>query len=431
MLLIRRMLVVLLCLLPMALLGQNTPADSNDHESMAALAHQIEALQQQAKDLQDKLIALQQSAAASPSAPAPGAEPDPAQVSAADISQAVTEAVHNMHGIKWRGFGEVDYKVLNQKQPELGTYGFVPGSAGNFYNGDFALFLSSQLTNRVSVVSEIVFEETDAQNYKIDLRRGLLNYDVNDHLRTSFGRFQTAIGYYNWAFRSASWLQTTADRPLTMEYASNGGILPTQGIGISATGAIFSSKLGLNYVAQYGSSDTIRPDLTGDEVVTDENNGNYLNVGLFVRPDDVPGLQIGSSYYHDQISNLPAQPTPRFNQTIVNGYLVYINRGIEFIGEGFLIRHSLIGGDSIFNTPAFYCQISKHWGRARPFFRYQYVNANVKNVIFDDVGLRAGPSFGARYELNDYFAFKAQFDRTARRGQPDLSGLHLQLAFTF
>ena len=59
------------------------------------------------------------------------------------------------------------------------------------------------------------------------------------------------------------------------------------------------------------------------------------------------------------------------------------------------------------------------------------MNASPRNIIYDDVGLRYGPSFGARYDLNDYFAFKAQFDHTLRRGLPDLNGMHLQMAVTF
>jgi hypothetical protein len=47
------------------------------------------------------------------------------------------------------------------------------------------------------------------------------------------------------------------------------------------------------------------------------------------------------------------------------------------------------------------------------------------------VSLRDGPSFGARYDLNEYLAFKVQLDHTVRRGQPDLNGLHLQLSGTF
>ena len=106
-------------------------------------------------------------------------------------------------------------------------------------------------------------------------------------------------------------------------------------------------------------------------------------------------------------------------------------RGIEFLNEGFLIRHAPIGAGETFNTSAFYSQFSKKIGPIRPFARYQYVNASVLNVIYNDIGLRAGPSFGARYDVNAYCALKVQLDHTMRRGQPDLNGLHLQLTGTF
>jgi len=440
-----------LLLVPASSWSQN--ANSSDQETIAQLVEQIKQLQQQDHDLQERIKLLE--AKQLEATPVTGANPassnisppSPEQTSAPQAPSTAPDDWRDVRGIQWRGFGEVNYKVLNQRQPELGTYGFVPGSAGNFYTGDFGLFLTARLTNKASVLSEIVFEEGDAQGYKVDLRRMLLKYDYNDHLKMSFGRYQTNIGYYNWAFRSAAWLQTTADRPLVMEYATNGGLLPTQAIGVSLTGAIPSGKLGLNYVAEYGSSDSIRPNINDNGLSTDENNSNHTNVGLFVRPDELRRLQIGTSYYHDQISNktlntlsgaqVPLPPgsmgsSARYGQTIVNAYAVYVAHGLELLNEGFLIRQDLIGGSLRFDTPAFYSQFSKQFGSMRPFFRYQYVNASSNsNSIFDDVGLRFGPSFGVRYDLNDYVAFKAQLDHIVRRGEPDLNGLHLQAAFTF
>ncbi|MGA9979562.1 MAG: hypothetical protein WBQ08_13140 [Candidatus Sulfotelmatobacter sp.] len=446
-------IVVAFLLLSSFLWAQN-PAPS-DAETIALLAQQVKALQKETMELRERVKTLEaagmkeqpapaESATAAPAAQPAQTVPEPAATGA---SSSPTPEVHNVYSIQWRGFGEADYKVLDQRQPELGTYGFVPGSQGNFYTGDFGLFLTSALTAKTSVLSEIVFEEADAQAYRIDLRRVLLKYDYNDYFKLSLGRYQTNIGYYNWAFRSAAWLQTMADRPLVMEFARNGGLLPTQAIGVSVTGAIPSGKLGLNYVAEYGSSDTKRPDINSDGLVTDENNGNQSNVGLFVRPDWLRGLQIGSSYYHDQISNnvlnaatgAPVPPPPgslgpaaRYNQTIVNAYAVYVAHGIEFLNEAFLIRQALVGGSLHFDTPAFYSQFSRQLGPVRPFFRYQYLNANSSiDSIFNDVGLRFGPSFGARYDFNDYIAFKAQLDHTVRRGEPNLNGLQLQVAFAF
>lgn len=452
------------CLLLISLAaGQNqNPADT---PTISALVAQIKALQEQERKLEQRIAFLEAKKSAGAASPpaitansvAPmqdSSAPEPGQATASEDHRPPATAAsvhasdfHEIEGIHWRGFGELDYKALNQRTPETGTYGFVPGSAGNFYIGDFDLFLSSRLNDRTSVLAEPDFQETDAQAFKVDLRRMLLNYEVNDHFKFSLGRYQTYIGYYNWAFRSAGWLQTTVDRPLVMEFASDGGILPTQAIGVSLTGTIPSGRLGLNYVAEYGSSDTIRPDINGSGILNDENNGNHTNLGIFLTPDAVPGLRVGASVYRDQISDLislasggpvtgsastgvpPA--TDRWNQTIVNAHAVYVGRGFEFLNEAFLIRFAPTGGGAIFNTPAFYSQVSKSVGPLRPFLRFQYVNASPRNALYDDVRLRYGPSFGARYDPNQFLAFKVQLDQTMRRGLANLDGLQFQIAGTF
>src|ERR1700674_502063 len=403
-------------------------ATPSEREMIQQLVQQVTVLQEKVKFLES-----QQQRADAPSTadatpqPASAATPQAADNNAQPAS--LPQELHEFHGIQWRGFGEVDYKVLNQRKPELGTYGFVPGSHGNFYTGDFDLLLTSRITDKASVLAEIVFGEEDAQKFGVDLERVLLKYDYNDHLKLSFGRYHTGIGYYNTAFHSGSWLQTTADRPLIMEFSSDGGLLPTQAVGLSVTGEIPSGRLGLNYIAEYGSSDTIRPDLTGP-TVDDENNGNHINVGLFARPESLPGLQVGGSIYHDKISDTIHGSGLNLGQTIVNAHVVYIRHGIEFLNEGFLIRHAYERSSTVYNTSAFYSQISKQFHRIRPFFRYQYINANQQG-LFHDVALRHGPSFGVRYDFNDSIAFKTQFDHTLRKGKPDLNGLHTQLAFTF
>jgi len=408
--------------------AQNT--DGGDQSTITLLVQQIRELQKQTGELQEKVKALEaEKGQVTPS-------PEAAEASTAAHEQisdriGAIEAWDKAHGIQWRGFGEVDYKVLDQRKPELGAAGFNPGSAGNFYTANTTLLLTSRISDKTSVLSEIEFEEEEAQAYRVSLERILLKYDYDDHLKMSFGRYHTGIGYYNTAFHSGAWLQTTANRPLIMEFAHEGGLLPTQAIGVSITGSVPSGKAGLNYIAEYGTSDTNRPDINGSGLSDDENNGNHVNLGIFLRPGHLPGLQIGGSYYHDQVSNSETVFSPRYGQTILNGHVVYVAHGTEFLNEGFLIRYAQLHTSVVFDTPAFYSQISQRFGRIRPFFRYQYINGSAHNPIHEDVGLRHGPSFGARYELNDYIAFKAQLDHTLRRGQPDLNGLHLQLAFTF
>ncbi len=95
------------------------------------------------------------------------------QVAEPNQSPTAPPALHESHGIQWRGFGEVNYKVLDQREPELSTFGFVPGSAGNFYTGEFALFLTSRINDKASVLSETVFDEhVEHRRFPSGKRRG-------------------------------------------------------------------------------------------------------------------------------------------------------------------------------------------------------------------------------------------------------------------
>ena len=415
-------ITVVLLISVVSAFGQS--AETTTNEKIERLMNQVEQLQYEVKQLREQ----QQNSTPQPSEAASIPSTTEQSSAPADMDQMPQTALPNIH---WRGFGEVNYKVLDQRGPEVGTFGFVPGSAGNFFTGDFDLFLTAGITERTSVLSEIVFGEGDAQTFDVDLERILLKYDYNDHLKMSFGRYHTGIGYYNTAFHSGKWLQTTADRPLIMELAAEGGLLPTQAVGISMTGAIPSGKLGLNYLFEYGSSDTVRPEIDGTGEVDDFNNGNHVNFGLFVRPDVLPGLQIGSSFYHDKISDPERGLPARLGQTIVNAHVVYNDKKVEFLNEGFLIRHVRETTGEVHNTSSFYTQISRQFLHAlRPYFRYQYINASSQSV-FDDVLLRHGPSVGVRYDFNAGLALKVQFDHTNRKGQDALNGLQTQLAFTF
>jgi hypothetical protein len=218
-------------------------------------------------------------------------------------------------------------------------------------------------------------------------------------------------------------------RPLIMEFPDHRGILPVQAIGMSFHGVVPSGQLNLNYIFQYGSSETIRGYFDGASGMDDENNGNQVNVGWFIRPDRIPGLQVGGSFYHDQISD-DRNLTIRYWQTILNAHAAYVEHGLECIGEGIVVRHVQEAGTNIFNMPGFYVQGSKRFGHLWPFFRFQYVNTN-PNSSLRDVLLRYGPSFGVRYDFDSTIAFKLQFDHTVRKSLPDLNGIQTHVAFTF
>lgn len=409
--------------------SQTQSADTGDQQAT------IRALVQEVNELKARVAALEakQGQQTQPEAAQPaGAVDSQPAASTRQPTGSDSESFSVIRGIKLQGFGAATFKASDANPSEQGvSVGFRPGSGGNFAVGDVDLFLTSQFSSRVSVLSEIVFSEQNSGEFEADLERLLLKYDPSDYLKMSFGRFNTSASYYNSVFHHGLWLQTAADRPLVVEFSDHGGLLPSQAIGASITGRIPSGSLGLNYLFEYGSTATIRPQITSpDAPEIRENNGNETTAGLFMKPDWLSGLNVGGSFYHDRLN--PAGSNLHIGQSIASAHVVYTTPRFEFLNEAFLIQHKVQETGQLFNTPAFYSLISQQFAQKwRPYFRYQYVNASPFSPLFADVSLRHGPSAGLRYDFNDYVALKAQYDRVHRRGLPSFNDLLAQMAFRF
>lgn len=437
----------LLCFLVCGSFGQADTA-SDATETIKALMQEVQELKTEVAELRSAQAKLAEAL----SAQQKKVEPETAKPAEAHSIQEppAQEGVRQPaefsvpQGIKIQGFGQASYKATDARPPETAFFGFRHGANNSFGVGDLDLFVTSQLTEKTMVLSEIDFRETSDQVFDVNVERLLLKENFNDYFRVSVGRFHTSTSYYNSVFHHGDWLETAADRPLSVEFSSNGGLLPTQAVGVSVTGKIPTGALGLNYLLEYGTSDTIRPNiLEPDAAAIDEGNGNGTTAGLFIKPHGVPGLEIGGSFYHDRLS--PTQVSSgggegggegeaavHIGQSIVSAHAVYVTPRFEFLNEAFLIQHNVQETGEQFNTPAFYSLISQKFGRRwRPFVRYQYANASAESPIFPDIGLRQSRSAGVRFDYNDYVAFKVQYDRTSRRQLSTINDAIIQFAFRF
>jgi len=320
--------------------------------------------------------------------------------------------------LRIRGFGDVNLRGSDQR-----------GSTTSFGLGQLDLFVTSDVSERFKLLSEIVFEADPQNTFGVDIERLLLQYSPNDLFKLSVGRYHTAIGYYNTAYHHSTWLQTATGRPFLFEFEDNGGILPIHNVGISASGLIPSGKLQLHYIAEVGNGRASRSPLAeAVQNVVDENNGKSVNLALFATPEAVRGLQVGFSAYHDHLRPING---PGIGELIFDAHAVVVRPNFEWLNEVLLIRHAIDGSSRVFNTPGFYTQISKRFGSYRPYFRYQYVNESEAEPAFPNVGRQQGPSVGLRFDASESVALKFQFDHTDLRDQPSYNTLGLQLGFTF
>ena len=326
-----------------------------------------------------------------------------------------------------RGFGDYGFGGSNQK-----------GTTTAFSLGQVDFFISSNISERFRFVSDLVFEKGVGNAYEEDLERVLLEYRYSDYFKLAFGRDQTAIGYYNLAFRHSSWFQIPTGRPFLFRFEDEGGILPGHIVGASASGQIPTGKLGLHYIAEVGNGRAGSAGAAPVQNFVDDNTHKAVAVNIFARPDFLPGLQVGFSAYRDVLSPPNAA---KIGETDLNTYIVFERSRFEWLNEALLIRHTPEGLPHTFNTSGFYTQISQRFGSYTPYFRYQYANApNNEPVFFPiyqvSVGLQHGPSVGLRYDFSESVAAKLQYDYTYLRRQqtttqPSISQLALQLSFAF
>jgi len=134
------------------------------------------------------------------------------------------------------------------------------------------------------------------------------------------------------------------------------------------------------------------------------------------------------NYYRDR--RVP-DGIPHVDNTIAGAYLVYITPTWEFLNEFQVQRDHSLGSAITYNTPLGYTQLSRKFGKYRPYLRWQEVNVPLNDPLYGVVGRYEGPSFGMRMDFTDFAALKVQYNRVYTRDPLAKNGVDGQVAFTF
>jgi hypothetical protein len=452
--------------------AQQTPATAPTppSETTAQLLEQLKAQDARLKELEAQVAKLQAAQAAKPAetpAPPPAAvaappaetvpaTPTPEATAAtpappsqeAPVTQAaeVDTGGHSMSipggpVIKLRGFFDFNFGVGSIANPLVfpiiddgcGTCGNpVTPPHTSFQAGEFDLFITSRLSERLSFLAEVVLGPDDTNYFGVDIERYQLTYKANPYFAATAGRFHTSIGYYNTAYHHGVWFSTAEGRPIMYLFEDSGGILPVHMVGLNVMGAVpHTSKLGLHYVAEVGNgltSDTNNPAIESVQNFVSDRNAKATNVAAYIRPEKVPGLQIGGSWYHDRLYP-PGEAG--VTQNIGSAYVVYLSPNWEFLNEAVLLSNNQDGTPRPFRSPMSYIQMARKFGIYKPYFRYQYVRDHVGDPLNLLEGTYYGPSAGVRIDFAEYAAFKLQYNHLYQSTRLAGNGLNAQVAFTF
>ncbi len=437
------------CLLGLSLTGVSTaraqtasdPTPSNDAikqliDRLAAAEARIQQLEAQTiKGVAKEPAATPQSVVAAvptpadQAAPVPAPEPEPVAAPAEETHDHMME-IPGGPVLHFRGFFDFNFdagSVAQQLQYPLG----IPAKS-TFRAGEFDLFMTSQLSEKLSFVSELVLATDPGNSFGLDIERFQLTYRPTKYFEVSAGRFHTAIGYYNTAFHHGNWFSTATGRPFMYYFEDAGGVLPVHEVGVTTTGYIPSGKFNLHWIAEVGNgSSEFGTASFGDGVenFASDRNRKDINFAAYIKPEWLSGLQIGGSFLAGDL--IPASGLPAVNQTISSAYAVLINPKWEFMNEAVLLHHQITDGGRSYNSPLGYTQLAYHINKYRPYFRFQEVNIPNNDPVTSFKGRYEGPSVGVRVDFFDYAAFKLQYNRVFLRDAAAQNGFEAQIAFTF
>ncbi|HEX4810765.1 MAG TPA: hypothetical protein VH325_17645 [Bryobacteraceae bacterium] len=437
-------------------------------EQLQKLMERLSADEARIKELENKLISQQpatskdmagqtidakaiqsgsQPAAPTPAPSAPAEPPVVASTSPLGTSPTASDEMHDPHdhmielpgggpALKIRGFFDFDLGVGTDANPlifPLAAYGTAVHNT--FQAGEFDLFMSSKLSDRLSFVSELVIGSDPTNYWGLDIERLQLTYKASKYFEISAGRYHSAIGYYNTAFHHGTWFQTATGRPFMYFFEDSGGILPVHNVGVTTTGLVpGTDRLGLHWVVEAGNGRNSDPAGQPVQNFLSDRNHKAFNVAAYIAPEWARGLQIGGSYYRDRMMPVGI---PHVQQDIESAYAVYITPTWEFMNEAVALNNRIDGQPRVFHTPLMYTQLSRKFGMYRPFVRYQYVNSMQGDPVNIYTGRYTGPSVGLRIDFADYAAFKLQYNRLYQNSifpvvnNSTANGLDTQVAFTF
>jgi hypothetical protein len=312
-------------------------------------------------------------------------------------------------------FGSVDWDANQERD--------APNS---FALGQVALFATSAINDRVSVLAEVVLEASAANTRVVtDLERLQLTYRLNDHLNLSAGRYHTGIGYYNAAFHHGSYFEIPIGRPRIFAFEDEGGVLPVHEVGVSVRGKVPRTGSALQYVAEVGNGRRWT-DLTGDEE-RDQNDAKSTNVGLSLRPERWKGAELGGSFYRDEI---PASPAPPVANKIAAAYAVYRTPSTEVMAEWLQLSYRQAAGPRYDNRGG-YVQASRAFGKLRPYYRYDRLGIEPQTPLIGTFGSSEAHLLGIRLDPADWVGVKAQYERRRENHADPFNGIHVQLVFVF
>ncbi len=315
-----------------------------------------------------------------------------------------------------RGFVDLTYR----------TGGRNTGRESAFGVGQYNLYITSKVTDRLSFLGETVFEFDEASSsFVVDVERVIAQYALDDHFRLAAGKVHTPLGYWSNAYHHGLVMQPTISRPQTVEFEDDGGLLPTHTVGALFSGRDLSpAHIGFDLMVGNG---------LGNRPTSDDLNA-ARSVTMSVHSQATSNLRLGLSTY--RVRAVAGTPTRKndalpasITQTIGSGFVAYFSDRVEAVVEGHELSNRSEGRTS--NSPAWFVYAGlRVREKLVPYLLHESTRIGENDPYFPGEQTRRA-ALGLRWEEAATAVYKLELRDIERRDRPRASELALQLALAF
>ena len=306
------------------------------------------------------------------------------------------------------------------------TGGANTGRTSAFGVGQFDLYITSAVADRLRFLGETVFEYDDAsQEFVVDVERVIAQYQLSDNFRLEAGKVHTPLGYWNNAYHHGFVMQPTIDRPQVVQFEDDGGPLPIHTVGLQLSGRdLTGAHLGF---------DVLLGNPLGNRPTTDNRN-QASSVTLALHAQLTPALRVGVSGYRDRL--VAGSDTPlgdplaaSMTQTIGGAFVAWFSEHAETVIEGHDVANRSAGLTT--RSPNWFAYAgARVAARVVPYVMHEDVRMADGDPYFAGDRFRR-ESVGVRYEHAASAVLKLELRSLDRRSADRATELAIQLGLAF
>ena len=287
--------------------------------------------------------------------------------------------------------------------------------------GDIDMLVTAQVTDKLSVLGEIIFTIDDG----LEIDRMMLKYQFNDYFHLTLGKQYSPIGLWNNTFyHQARVLTPTIDHPVIIADADDFGVLENKDVGVQAGGDNISD-VRFGYRLFLGSGHR------GD--FGNEPRLGKVTYNLFIEPIDNFRFCVSGENERLAAGSNTSRGVLVEDNTInlMNGSVMYMGgtSNFEMAAEYFLVTsRSATNGRKSFN--GFFAYSGYKFNKVVPYVMYNKIDYQPGQEVYTRNNFKSW-TLGVRYKLASLSVLKLETQFLEAEDFKKLNRLELMWAVGF